>query len=145
VVGAARNGGLTGGAPAAARTGAAWRSDDGRGHEDGSGRMIRLPASLPPGATDVPARPHGQLLSTVGRLPFVDGRLPRPGRLSEAVDGPAGQDLTPLAASDVLVETRGPCGQHARTAIAMPVMPLDSPVELPRRLAIDDRPAGEHT
>jgi enamine deaminase RidA (YjgF/YER057c/UK114 family) len=136
------------------------------------GSAVRLPPPPAPGANYVPARRHGGLLFTAGQLPFVDGQLPRTGRLGDAVDVPAGQELARLAAlnalavadaelgsldgvsvvqlsvfvastpdftqqhlvangaSDVLLEVLGERGRHARTAIATPVLPLDSPVEL---------------
>lgn len=140
---------------------------------------IPLPAPPPPGANYVPARRHGDLLFIAGQLPFVDGRLPRTGKLGDAVDVPAGQELARQAAlnglavadaalgslagvsivqltvfvastvdfteqhlvangaSDVLIAVLGERGRHARTAVATPVLPLDTPVEVQLILGID--------
>nr|WP_243851045.1 RidA family protein [Modestobacter marinus] len=131
-----------------------------------------MPTPPPPGANYVPARRHGDLLFIAGQLPFVDGRLPRTGKVGDTVDVPGGAELARLAAlnglavanatlgsladvsvvqltvfvastpdfteqhlvangaSDVLIEALGERGRHARTAVATPVLPLDTPVEV---------------
>ncbi|MCZ2839867.1 RidA family protein [Modestobacter sp. VKM Ac-2985] len=133
---------------------------------------ISLPTPPPPGANYVSARRHGDLLFIAGQLPFVDGRLPRTGKVGDTVDVPAAAELARLAAlnglavadaslgsladvsvvqltvfvastsdfteqhlvangaSDVLIEVLGERGRHARTAVATPVLPLDTPVEV---------------
>lgn len=138
-----------------------------------------LPAPPPPGANYVPARRQGDLLFIAGQLPFVDGRLPRTGKLGDQLDVPAGQvlarqcalnalavanaelgsldgvtivalsvfvssttsftqqHLVANGASDVLIEVLGERGRHARTAVATPVLPLDSPVEVQLVVGID--------
>ena len=100
----------------------------------------------------MPARRAGDLLFIAGQLPFVDGRLPRTGKLGDAVDVPAGQQLARQAAlnglavanaalgslagvSVVLIEALGQRGRHARAAVATPVLPLDTPVEVQLVLA----------
>ena len=40
------------------------------------------------------------------------------------------QHLVANGASDVLIEALGERGRHARTAVATPVLPLDTPVEV---------------
>jgi enamine deaminase RidA (YjgF/YER057c/UK114 family) len=137
-----------------------------------TGAGIELPPPPAPGANYVPARRAGNLLFIAGQLPFVDGRLPRTGKLGDAVDVPAAQQLARQAAlnglavadaelgslagvwvvqltvfvastpdfteqhlvangaSDVLIEALGERGRHARTAVATPVLPLDTPVEV---------------
>ena len=137
-----------------------------------TGAGIELPPPPPPGANYVPARRAGNLLFIAGQLPFVEGRLPRTGKLGDAVDVPAAQQLARQAAlnglavadaelgslagvwvvqltvfvastpdfteqhlvangaSDVLIEALGERGRHARTAVATPVLPLDTPVEV---------------
>ena len=139
---------------------------------DGMSDAVQLPPPPAPGANYVPARRSGELLFIAGQLPFVDGRLPRTGKLGGTVDVPAGQDLARRAAlnglavanaevgslagvsvvqltvfvastpdfteqhlvangaSDVLIEVLGERGRHARTAVATPVLPLDTPVEV---------------
>lgn len=139
---------------------------------------IELPAPPPPGANYVPSRRHGGLLFIAGQLPFVDGRLPRTGKLGDQVDVAAGQELARTAAlnglavaaaelgslqdvsvvqltvfvastldfleqhlvangaSDVLIAVLGERGRHARTAVATPVLPLDTPVEVQLVLGI---------
>lgn len=131
-----------------------------------------LPPPPAPGADYVRAKRFGSLLFLAGQLPFVDGRLPRTGRLGDAVDVEQGRELARLAAlnalavadaelgglqdatvvsltvyvasvpeftsqhlvadgaSGVLREVLGARGEHPRTAIATPVLPLDSPVEV---------------
>ena len=118
------------------------------------------------------AKRSGPLLFLAGQLPFVDGQLPRTGRLGDAVDVEQGRELARLAAlnalavadaeldgledatvvsltvyvastadftsqhlvadgaSGVLKEVLGVRGEHPRTAVATPVLPLDSPVEV---------------
>ena len=98
---------------------------------------IQLPPPPPPGANYVPARQHGDLLFIAGQLPFVDGRLPRTGKLGDSVDVPAGQHLVAKGASDVLIAVLGERGRHARTAVATPVLPLDTPVEVQLVLGLD--------
>jgi hypothetical protein len=47
------------------------------------------------------------------------------------------QHLAANGASDVLIEVLGERGRHARTAVATPVLPLDSPVEVQLVVGID--------
>jgi enamine deaminase RidA (YjgF/YER057c/UK114 family) len=50
----------------------------------------------------VPARRQGDLLFIAGQLPFVDGRLPRTGKLGDQLDVPAGQVLARQCALNAL-------------------------------------------
>lgn len=50
----------------------------------------------------------------------------------------ASQHLVANGASDALVATLGPRGEHARTAVATPVLPLNSPVEVQVVFALGD-------
>lgn len=52
------------------------------------------------------------------------------------------QHLVADGASDVLLAVLGPRGRHARTAVATPVLPLDSPVEVQLVLGIDTAPTS---
>lgn len=146
------------------------------------GRRPALPAPPPPGADYVRARRHGQTLFLAGQLPFVDGRLPRTGRVGDGLDVADGRELARLAAlnalavadaelgsldgvsavsmtvfvsstpdftrqhlvadgaSGALTEVLGKRGAHVRTAVATPVLPLDSPVEVQLVLGLDDVP-----
>ena len=142
---------------------------------------VQLPSPPPPGADYVSARRHGDLLFIAGQLPFVDGRLPRTGKVGGAVDVRGAAELARLAAlnglavadahlgsldavsvvqltvfvastpdfteqhlvangaSDVLIEVLGERGRHARTAVATPVLPLDTPVEIQLVLGLGAR------
>jgi enamine deaminase RidA (YjgF/YER057c/UK114 family) len=53
------------------------------------------------------------------------------------------QHLVANGASDALVAALGPRGEHARTAVATPVLPLDSPVEVQVVFATDGGSLGE--
>lgn len=50
----------------------------------------------------MPARRQGDLLFIAGQLPFVDGRLPRTGKLGDQLDVPAGQVLARQCALNAL-------------------------------------------
>lgn len=73
---------------------------------------ISLPPPPPPGANHVSARRHGDLLVIAGQHLVADG------------------------AGDVLIDALGERGRHARTAVATPVLPLDTPVEVQLVLGI---------
>lgn len=49
----------------------------------------------------------------------------------------AEQHLVANGASDLLAEVLGDTGVHARSAVGVPVLPLDSPVEVEAILALD--------
>lgn len=53
------------------------------------------------------------------------------------------QHLVADGASDALVAALGPRGEHARTAVATPVLPLGSPVEVQVVFATDGGSRGE--
>jgi enamine deaminase RidA (YjgF/YER057c/UK114 family) len=52
------------------------------------------------------------------------------------------QHLVANGASDALVAALGPRGEHARTAVATPVLPLNSPVEVQVVFALGDGSGG---
>jgi enamine deaminase RidA (YjgF/YER057c/UK114 family) len=54
-----------------------------------------------------------------------------------SVPGFAEQHLVANGASDLLGEVLGDAGVHARSAVGVPVLPLDSPVEVEAILALD--------
>lgn len=137
---------------------------------------IDLPGVVPPVASYLPARVHGDLVYTAGQLPMVAGALPATGKvgdghqlvpaadatayarqcalnaLAAAADAAGGVDriagvvkVTGFVASvpeftgqpgvlngasEVLGEIFGDAGRHARSAVGVPVLPLDSPVEV---------------
>lgn len=137
---------------------------------------IELPAIVPPVASYIPAKVHGDLVYTAGQLPFVAGSLPATGKVGDgdglvpavnaaqyarqcalnavaaAADAAGGVDklagvlkVTGFVssvpeftgqpgvingASEVLGEIFGDDGRHARSAVGVPVLPLDSPVEV---------------
>jgi len=147
----------------------------------GGGRPV-LPAAPAPGADYVRARRHGHTLYLAGQLPFVDGELPRTGRVGDGLDVADGREMARLAAlnalavadaelgsldgvsavsmtvfvastpdftrqhlvadgaSGALTEVLGERGAHVRTAVATPVLPLDSPVEVQLVLGLNDVP-----
>ena len=137
---------------------------------------IDLPDVVPPLASYVPAKVHGDLVFTAGQLPLVSGQLPAAGKVGDghglvpAADAKAyarqcalnaiaaaaaavggvdrltgvvkvtgfvasvpdflGQPGVVNGASEVLGEIFGDAGRHARSAVGVPVLPLDSPVEV---------------
>lgn len=52
------------------------------------------------------------------------------------------QHLVADGASSVLIAVLGDCGQHTRTAVAVPVLPLNSPVEVELTFGVSIRTAG---
>lgn len=137
---------------------------------------VELPGVVPPVASYIPAKRHGDLVYTSGQLPMVQGALPATGKVGEAegLVSPAdaktyarqsalnalaaaaslvggvdnitgvlkitgfvasvpeftGQPGVINGASDFLGEVFGEAGVHARSAVGVPVLPLDSPVEV---------------
>jgi enamine deaminase RidA (YjgF/YER057c/UK114 family) len=135
---------------------------------------ITIPHRSPsPAGTYVPAVISGDLVFTAGQLPFVDGALPRTGKVGAEVSAEDAQQcartsaLNALAAiaevlgslervtrivkvvgfvasdpgfteqagvlngaSEVLGAVFGDAGVHARSAVGVAVLPLDSPVEV---------------
>ena len=137
---------------------------------------VEVPKVVPPVASYIPAKRHGDLIYTSGQLPMVQGALPATGKVGES-DGliaPAdattyarqcalnaiaaaaalvggvdhltgvlkltgfvasvpeftGQPGVIIGASEFLGEVFGETGAHARSAVGVPVLPLDSPVEV---------------
>ena len=137
---------------------------------------VEVPGVVPPVASYIPAKRHGDRVYTSGQLPMVQGALPATGKVGEG-DGlvsPAdaktyarqsalnalaaaaslvggvdnitgvlkitgfvasvpeftGQPGVINGASEFLGEVFGEAGAHARSAVGVPVLPLDSPVEV---------------
>lgn len=137
---------------------------------------VDVPSVVPPVASYIPAKRHGDLVYTSGQLPMVQGALPATGKVGESEDlvTPAdaktyarqcalnaiaaaaavvggvdnltgvlkltgfvasvpeftGQPGVINGASEFLGEVFGETGAHARSAVGVPVLPLDSPVEV---------------
>jgi enamine deaminase RidA (YjgF/YER057c/UK114 family) len=132
-----------------------------------------LPAVAKPVAAYVPSVVTGNLCFTSGQLPFVDGALPKAGKVGRDVTAEEAKDLARLCAlnalaalklaigdldrvtrivkvvgfvsvvpeftaipgvingaSEFLGEVFGEVGSHARSAVGVPALPLDSAVEL---------------
>ena len=137
---------------------------------------IDLPQVVPPVASYIPAKAHGDLVYTSGQLPMIAGVMPATGKVGDADDlVPAsdakgyarqcalnalaaaaaavggvdrltgvlkvvgfvasvpeftGQPAVINGASEVLGEIFGDAGRHARSAVGVSALPLDSPVEV---------------
>ncbi|MBT9607215.1 RidA family protein [Microbacterium sp.] len=137
---------------------------------------VEVPGVVPPVASYIPAKRHGDLVYTSGQLPMVQGALPATGKVGEAEGLVSPADAKDLArqcalnalaaaaalvggvdaitgvlkitgfvasvpeftgqpgvingASEFLGEVFGEAGAHARSAVGVPVLPLDSPVEV---------------
>lgn len=132
-----------------------------------------LPAVAKPVAAYVPSVVTGNLCFTSGQLPFVDGALPKAGKVGRDVTPEDAKDLARLCAlnalaalklaigdldrvtrivkvvgfvsvvpeftaipgvingaSEFLGEVFGDAGIHARSAVGVPALPLDSAVEV---------------
>lgn len=139
-------------------------------------KLRELGLALPPVATPagayIPARRSGNLVFTAGQVPFVDGALPKTGKVGGDVTADEAYDLARICvlnalaaidalvgvdnvtgivkavgfvastpdfggqpkvingASDLLGEVFGEAGAHARSAVGVAALPLDSPVEV---------------
>lgn len=134
---------------------------------------LTVPEVAAPVAAYVPAVVTGNYVFTSGQLPFVDGKLPRTGKVGVEVSQEDAADLARQCAlnaiaavksviadldrvvrivkvvgfvasapdftgqpgvmngaSNLLGEAFGDAGAHARSAIGVAVLPLDSPVEV---------------
>src|SRR6478736_2779692 len=103
---------------------------------------IALPDVVPPVADYVPAKAHGDLVYTAGQLPMISGALPATGGVDRvtgvvkvtgfvaSVPEFTGQPGVVNGASEVLGAIFGEAGRHARSAVGVPVLPLDAPVEV---------------
>ncbi|MEV7874413.1 RidA family protein [Microbacterium sp. NPDC089188] len=137
---------------------------------------VEVPSVVPPVASYIPAKRHGDLVYTSGQLPMVQGALPATGKVGESeglvtpmdakgyarqcalnaiaaaaalvggvdnltgvlkltgfvasVPDFTGQPGVINGASEFLGEVFGETGAHARSAVGVPVLPLDSPVEV---------------
>ena len=132
-----------------------------------------LPAVAKPVAAYVPSVVTGNICFTSGQLPFVDGALPKAGKVGRDVTAEEAKDLARLCAlnalaalklsigdldrvtrivkvvgfvsvvpeftaipgvingaSEFLGEVFGDAGIHARSAVGVPALPLDSAVEV---------------
>jgi enamine deaminase RidA (YjgF/YER057c/UK114 family) len=132
-----------------------------------------LPAVAKPVAAYVPSVVTGNLCFTSGQLPFVDGALPKAGKVGRDLTADDAKDLARLCAlnalaalklaigdldrvtrivkvvgfvsvvpeftaipgvingaSEFLGEVFGDVGVHARSAVGVPALPLDSAVEV---------------
>ena len=86
---------------------------------------VELPPVAAPVAAYVPAIRACGLVMTSGQLPSVDGRLTVTG-----VPDFTGQPQVANGASTLFVDVFGDAGQHVRSAVGVPVLPLDAPVEV---------------
>lgn len=134
---------------------------------------LTVPEVAAPVAAYVPAVVTGSYVFTSGQLPFVDGKLPRTGKIGAEVNQDDAADLAQLCAlnaiaavrsvigdldrvvrvvkvvgfvasapdftgqpfvmngaSKLLGEAFGDAGVHARSAVGVAVLPMDSPVEV---------------
>jgi len=137
---------------------------------------IELGSVVPPLASYIPAKVHGDLVYTSGQLPMVDGTMPATGKVGDGEGLVSADDAASLArqcalnavaaaaaavggvdrltgvlkvtgfvasapeftghpavingASTVLGEIFGDAGRHARSAVGVAALPLDSPVEV---------------
>ncbi len=142
---------------------------------------LTLPEVAAPVAAYVPAVLSGTFVYTSGQLPFVDGKLPRTGKVGGEVSAEEAADLARICAlnaiaavrtvigdldrvvrvvkvvgfvasapdftaqplvmngaSNLLKEAFGESGAHARSAVGVAVLPLDSPVEV--EMVVEVRP-----
>lgn len=149
------------------------------------GRLAALGLALPevavPVAAYVPAVRSGAYVYTSGQLPFIDGKLPRTGKVGAEVQVDEAADLARTCAlnaiaaaksvigdldrvvrvvkvvgfvasapdftaqpqvingaSNLLKEAFGERGAHARSAVGVAVLPLDSPVEVEIVVEVSD-------
>ena len=134
---------------------------------------LAVPEAPAPVAAYVPAVVTGNYVFTSGQLPFVDGKLPRTGKVGAEVSKEdaaelarqcalnaiaalksviedldrvvrvvkvvgfvasapdfTGQPFVMNGASKLLGEAFGDAGVHARSAVGVAVLPMDSPVEV---------------
>jgi len=134
---------------------------------------LTLPEVAAPVAAYVPAVRSGAYVYTSGQLPFIDGKLPRTGKVGAEVSVEEAAELARTCAlnaiaaaksaigdldrvvrvvkvvgfvasapdftaqpqvmngaSNLLKEAFGEAGSHARSAVGVAVLPLDSPVEV---------------
>ena len=134
---------------------------------------LALPEVAAPVAAYVPAVRSGPYVYTSGQLPFIDGKLPRTGKVGAEVTVEEAAELARTCAlnaiaaaksvigdldrvvrvvkvvgfvasapdftaqpqvmngaSNLLKEAFGEAGAHARSAVGVAVLPLDSPVEV---------------
>ena len=143
---------------------------------------VDVPAVVPPVASYIPAKRHGDLVYTSGQLPMVQGALPATGKVGEGeglvtpeeakrlaglcalnaiaavrsvvddldsvvrvvkvvgfvASDPAftGQPGVVNGASELLGHAFGDAGVHARSAVGVAVLPMDTPVEVEITVAV---------
>ena len=105
---------------------------------------ITLPKAAAPVASYQPLVVQGNQCYLSGQLPFVDGELVT-GKLGTDVTLERGQEaaracglmiLAQLEAHDLMAEVFGENGKHARSAVGVPVLPLNAAVEVDAVLAL---------
>jgi enamine deaminase RidA (YjgF/YER057c/UK114 family) len=75
---------------------------------------LTLPTPARPVAAYVPTVRTGNLVFVAGQLPFVDGKLPKTGRVGEGVTLEEGQLYARLAALNALAAVKAEVGDLAR-------------------------------
>jgi enamine deaminase RidA (YjgF/YER057c/UK114 family) len=109
---------------------------------------LELPPVASPAGSYVPATQSGRLVFTAGQLPFSGGELHRTGKVGDAVSLEEAQECARLCvfngqpavlngASELLGEVFGDAGLHARSAVGVSELPLDSPVEVELIVSLD--------
>ncbi len=84
-------------------------------------RLAELGLSLPPVATPagayIPARRSGNLVFTAGQVPFVDGKLPKTGKIGGDVSAEDAYDLARTATLNALAAIDALVGLDAVTGV----------------------------
>ena len=75
---------------------------------------LALPTPAKPVAAYVPTARAGDLVYVSGQLPFVDGKLPRTGRLGSDVSLEQGQELARLCVLNALAALKAEVGELSR-------------------------------
>jgi enamine deaminase RidA (YjgF/YER057c/UK114 family) len=89
---------------------------------------IGLPDAPSPLGSYVPCVQTGNLIFVSGMLPLKDGKLLYAGRVGDEVSK---EDPSVInAASELLFEIFGDKGRHARAAVGVYTLPMNSPVEI---------------
>lgn len=75
---------------------------------------LTLPTPSKPVASYVPAVRSGNLVFVAGQLPFVDGKLPKTGKLGEEISLEDGQALARTCALNALAVVKAELGELSR-------------------------------
>ena len=94
---------------------------------------LQLPHAAAPVASYQPVVVDGHTAYVSGQLPFVDGKLVT-GKLGDTVT--LEQPKVANGASDLMAEVFGEAGKHARSAVGVPVLPLNAAVEVDAIVAL---------